>query len=99
DDGREAPQFVEAAEPGEALLVDHVEQLGLEARADLPDLVEEHGAATGQLEHALLLAARVGEGAFLVAEELALEQRFGNRAAVELGEGFLGARALGGDLA
>ena len=41
----------------------------------LADLVEEHRAAVGRLEQAGLAPDRAGEGAALVAEQLALEQR------------------------
>ena len=47
-----------------------------------PDLVEEDRAAVRDLEQALLVGVRAGEGAALVAEELALEQRVGQRGAV-----------------
>ena len=47
------------------------------------DLVQEHRAAGRDLELALARAVRVGERAALVAEQLALEQRLGDRAAVD----------------
>ncbi len=47
------------------------------------DLVEEHRAAVGLDEQAGAIGARVGERAALVAEELALEQRVGDRRAVD----------------
>ena len=50
------------------------------------DLVEEEGAAVGQLEAALLAAGRAGEGALLVAEQLGLEQGLGERRAVHRDE-------------
>ena len=40
---------------------------------DVIDLVEQHGAAVGQLKAARLLAYRAGECAFLVSEELTFE--------------------------
>src|SRR5690606_34128621 len=46
------------------------------------DLIQEDRALVGELEFSDLAFVRAGEGAFLVAEELALHQRFGNRAAV-----------------
>ena len=49
----------------------------------LADLVEEQRAAVGQLETALPPIGRAGERALLVAEDLALEQRLGNRRAVD----------------
>ncbi len=47
----------------------------------------------GFLEEAGLLVRCAGEGALRVTEELALEERFGDRAAVHRDEGFLRARA------
>ena len=46
------------------------------------DLVEEERAAARELHQPGLACARVGEGAAAVAEELALDQRVGNGAAV-----------------
>ena len=45
------------------------------------------------------VVVRAGEGAFAVAEELGLHQRFGNRAAVDRDEGFVGACAVRMDIA
>src|SRR5262249_39822068 len=59
--------------------------LGLEGK--LTDLVEEHGAAVGELEAADATDEGAGEGAALVAEELALEELGGDGGTVELDEG------------
>ncbi len=45
-----------AADPLDLALLEHAQQLGLQARAHLADLVEEDGAAVGRLEAADLLA-------------------------------------------
>ena len=42
-----------AADPAELALLEHAQQLGLEVERQLAELVEEHGAAVGQLERAL----------------------------------------------
>jgi hypothetical protein len=47
------------------------------------DLVEEQRAAIGQLEASLPAIGGAREGALFVAEDLALEQRLGNRGAVD----------------
>ncbi len=52
-------------------------------RAHVTDLVEEQRAALGDLEAALACGDRAGEGAFLVAEQLGLEQLGGNGTAIE----------------
>ena len=64
-----------AADPLEPALLEHAQQLGLHGQGDLADLVEEDRAAVGHLEAALALADRAGESAFLVAEQLAFQQR------------------------
>ena len=52
----------------------------------LADLVEEDRALVGRLELADLLLGRAGERALLVAEQLAFQQRLGQRGAVEADE-------------
>src|SRR6185503_18901082 len=63
-------------------LLERAEELRLERRRRLRDLVEEERAPVRDLEEALLLVDRAGERALLVAEELALEQALGERRAV-----------------
>src|SRR5262249_16723974 len=81
------------AEPPELPLLQHAEQLHLRGRRHLADLIEEERAAIGELEAALPPIGRAGERAFLVAEDLALEKRLGNRGAVDRHERKRGARA------
>jgi hypothetical protein len=57
--------------------------LRLQLERQLADLVEEQRAAVGALEGAGPIGHRAGERALLVAEQLALDQRRGDRAAVE----------------
>ncbi len=59
---------------------------------DLADLVEEERAAVGLLEAADPALVGAGERALLVTEELALEERLGERGAVERDERLLRAR-------
>ena len=68
-----------AADPEEGPALQHAQQLGLRGRRDLADLVEEDGAGVGQLEPAQPPLGGAGEGALLVAEQLALEQGLGQR--------------------
>ena len=79
-----------AADPLERLLLEETEQLRLQRRAHVPDLVEEDRAAVGQFEQSLLPRPRVGEGAPLVAEQLALQQRLRNGGAGDVHEGAVG---------
>ena len=75
-----------AAEPEHLPLLQHAQQLDLDRDRHLADLVEEEGAALRGLEQAGLGLDRAGERAALVAEQLALQQRRGERRAVEADE-------------
>jgi hypothetical protein len=89
-----------AADPHHLALFQHPQQAGLQAEGHLADLVEEQGAAVGRLEQpGVAAAARAGERAFLVAEQLRFQQRLGDRAAVHRDEGAQGGavRALAVD--
>src|SRR5581483_1733890 len=87
-DGLRAPDAEELA------VLEDAEELRLRSRAHLADLVEEERPLVRQLELAELLRVGVREGALLVSEELALEERLGDRGAVERDERAVGARAL-----
>src|SRR5690606_22592670 len=63
-----------AADPPEAHRLEDPQQLALHAEAEVGDLVEEDGAAVGELEQASLGDLGVGERAALVPEELALRE-------------------------
>ena len=52
---------------------EHAKQFGLLPDGNVGDLVEEEGAARGEFEAADAVGARVVEGTFYVAEDLALE--------------------------
>ena len=74
------------AHPDQDLFLHHPEQLGLAAEAQIADLVEKQRAAGGRLELALPGFLGVGKRPFFVAEELALQQRFGDRRAIDRDE-------------
>ena len=76
-----------AADALELALLEHAQDLDLHVLVDLADLVEEEGALVGELEAAALAGLGPGEGALLVAEELALEEALGEGGAVDLDEG------------
>jgi hypothetical protein len=80
------------AEAEEAAPLDRAEELRLRGQGELAYLVEEQGAARGALEEARLGGVRAGERALRVAEELALDERVGDRGAVD---GHERARATG----
>ena len=54
------------AEQAELAAVEHAQQLGLAGERQLADLVEEEAARARELEQALAVRARAGEGAALV---------------------------------
>ena len=78
-DARDAPRF------------ERPEQHRLHVERQLTHLVEKQRAPVRELEAALALRQRAREGAFLMAEKLALEQIGRNRAAVDGYEGFAAA--------
>src|SRR5262245_21898434 len=78
-----------AAEPRELPVLQHLEQLGLQVRVHLADLVEEDRPVVGELELAELPLLGPRERALLEAEELALEQLRRQRGAVHLDEGLV----------
>src|SRR5262249_60615720 len=73
------------------------EELSLQLEGDLGPLVEEDGPAVGEREASVAASGRSSERAALMAEELALDQRGGNRGAVHLHQRlFAPAGGLGG---
>jgi hypothetical protein len=82
-----------AAQAQHRAFLQRAQQLGLQRQRQLADLVQEDGAAVGQLEPAGAFTMAAGEGAAFVAEQFALEQRLGNGGAVDLDEGRVAARA------
>ena len=76
------PDGIGGADPLDLAVLEHAQQLHLDAERQLADLVEEDGAAVRRLEQPLAVAVGAGEGAAHVAEELALEERRCERGAV-----------------
>ena len=75
-----------AAQPLELLLLQHAQEFRLQLERNVADFVEEQRAAVRELEAADLLRDGARERAFLVSEQLALEQARRNRGAVQLDE-------------
>ena len=72
--------------PADALdhaLLQEAQQLRLQRHRQVADLVQEQRAAVRGLDLAERLLGRAGERALLVAEQLALEQRFRDRGAID----------------
>ena len=82
------------AHAAELAVLQHAQQLGLDGGGNVGDFVEEEGAAVGDFEQALLVGDRAGEGAALVAEEFAFQQRFRKVAAELRDERFVAARSV-----
>ena len=74
------------ADAGELAVLEHVQELALERRMQIPDLVEEDGAVIGRFELADLELVSSGESPALVTEELALQKLSRHGGAVHLDE-------------
>ncbi len=87
-----------SAKPAHDALLEGGQQLGLSGLVQEPDLVEEEGAAAGDLEEPGLGPPRVRECARLEAEQLGLHEMLGQGGAVDGLErpGRPGARAVNG---
>ena len=71
--------FLLAADRPDLALLQGPQQLGLRGQRHLADFVEKQRPALGQREKSLAVAAGVGEGPLHVPEQLALQQRIGQR--------------------
>ena len=85
-----------AADAVELAVGEHAQQARLQVGRHVADLVEEERAAVGLLEAPAAHRLRAGEGAALVAEELALEQVLGDRRGVDRDEGAWARAGCGG---
>ncbi len=81
------------AQPFQGPFLQHAQQLDLLRQRHAFDLVEEQRAAVGMFDAADALALGAGEGAAFMAEQLALEDGFRNRRAVQRHEGMPRPRA------
>ena len=95
DDADIGVQRLDPADPLEGALLQHAQHADLQRGRHLADLVQQEGAAVGQLEAAAALALRPGERAAFVAEQLGLQQPLGQRAAVQRNKGPVGAAGAG----
>ena len=84
--------FVPSADPLDYSLLQKAQQLSLQRQRQIADLIEHQRAAVRGLDFAYRLSRRTGERALLVTEELAFEQRLGNRGTVDGNETFIAAR-------
>src|SRR3546814_999224 len=68
-------------------LLEEAQQLQLERKRDVADLVEEKRAALSKLDLALRGLDRAGKGALFIAEQFGFEQAFGDGGTVDRDEG------------
>ena len=92
DEPHIGPNDFLAADARELAVLQDVEQLGLQTQRHFTDLVEQQRSAVGRLELAGFLPIRAGERAFLVTEELGLEQLARQCRAIDLQKLLLRAR-------
>ena len=84
-------EFGAPAEAANLGVFEDAQQLGLRGHGHFADLVEQQGAALGHLEASGAAFGGSGERAFLVAEELAFDERLRQRGAIDGDEGTLAA--------
>src|SRR5260370_35311762 len=83
-----------AADALERLLLKQPQDLSLESGWHVADLIEKESAAVALLKLADAAAVGAGESALLMAEQLALQQIFGDGGAIQRQEGRLGSGAV-----
>ena len=76
------------ADPLDGALLQDAQQLGLHRQREFADFVEKDRAAVGLFESPFPRPVGSGEGPFFVAEQLAFDDAFRQRGAVEGDEGF-----------
>ena len=91
DDSHVERYVFQPADPPERAFFKHSQQLRLQAQFKLADLVQKERAAFGLLEQTFLASLRIGESAFLIAEQLAFDQVRGDCGAVDRDERSIGA--------
>ena len=82
------------AQPLDASFLEDAQQLGLGVGVEIANFIQEHGSTLGLLEAADASGLRPGEGAPFVAEQFALQERFGNRRAIDGDKGLIRAVAV-----
>src|SRR5205085_877089 len=83
DDAHVERDLLLAADATDRPTLERAEELRLRVERELAELVEEDGPAVRAFEGALMRGVGAGERAALVTEELALDQRRRDRAAVD----------------
>ncbi len=73
----QAPLFF-VAQPAEAAVLKHLEEFGLKDGIEIGDFIQQKGSAVRHFHAARLGSVGAGEGALLIAEQLAFEKEGGN---------------------
>jgi len=95
DDARSEIPLLGAAQTAEAAILDYAKELRLKLEWELGYLVQKNRPGARDLEETALERSGIREGAGLVSEELAFQQRLRNRGAVDGDEWLCRAAALG----
>ena len=82
-----------ASDGPDCVLLQHAKQLHLQSHGHVAHFIEQERAAVGGLENPFLRAGRARNRAFLVPEQLRLQQILRHGAAVDAGERLVSARA------
>src|SRR5262249_29735380 len=94
DDGQVDFHLRHAPDAAELAALEHAKELGLRGGVHRADLIEEQGAAIGELEQAALELAGAGERAAVMAEKLILDDVGAERGAVQRHEKVLAPGAM-----
>src|SRR3984957_2748321 len=86
-----------AADRSEALFFERAQNLGLRLQAHVSDFVEKERTSAGLLEFTFFVGGCARERSFVVTEEFALDEIFGDGGAVDLDESLILAQALAVD--
>src|SRR5262245_56559728 len=78
DQSRPELNLFDSSQPAESSFLNYAQQLDLQRRRKVSDLIEEKRSSSGLLEISDAALFSVGETPLFVAEHLALEQVFGN---------------------
>src|ERR1700722_10769763 len=92
DDADVDGRFDFAAQPANFVIFEDAKEFRLGRCGHLADFVKEQGAAVGKFETTDAAFGGTGEGAFLMSEDFAFHQRFGDRRTIDGDERTVGAR-------
>src|SRR5579864_8376922 len=77
-----------------SFFLDHLQQLGLHIRIDVPNFVQKYSATMPDFQQPRLGTDSSGKSAFFMAKQLRLQKFAGKACAVEVDEGFIRARPV-----